>query len=69
MKRIVFIVLMAWCTAALLLAPRPAAAEPLLAAIVPADLPRYKDATALTLMRKIKAALDPAGLMNPGRVV
>lgn len=34
------------CGAAMLLmaAPRPAAAEPILAAIVPADLPRYKDA-------------------------
>ena len=33
------------------------------------ELPRYKDATALALMRTIKQALDPQGLMNPGRVV
>jgi FAD/FMN-containing dehydrogenase len=33
------------------------------------ELPRYKDATALALMRSIKAALDPAGVMNPGRVI
>ena len=33
------------------------------------ELPRYKDATALALMRSIKQALDPRGLMNPGRVV
>jgi FAD/FMN-containing dehydrogenase len=32
-------------------------------------LPRYKDATALALMRAVKAALDPRGLFNPGRVV
>ncbi|HET9821617.1 MAG TPA: FAD-binding oxidoreductase [Burkholderiaceae bacterium] len=33
------------------------------------ELPRYKDATALALMRAIKRALDPQDLMNPGRVV
>ncbi|WP_180683961.1 FAD-binding oxidoreductase [Tepidicella baoligensis] len=32
-------------------------------------LPRYKDPTALRLMRAIKAALDPQGVMNPGRVL
>ncbi len=32
-------------------------------------LPHYKDPTALRLMRAIKAALDPQGLMNPGRVL
>jgi FAD/FMN-containing dehydrogenase len=32
-------------------------------------LPRYKDATALRLMRAVKAALDPRGLLNPGRVL
>ncbi len=32
-------------------------------------LPDYKDATALGLMRQIKQALDPQGILNPGRVV
>ena len=32
-------------------------------------LPHYKDATALALMQHIKQALDPQGLLNPGRVV
>jgi FAD/FMN-containing dehydrogenase len=32
-------------------------------------LKSYKDPTALTLMRAIKKALDPANLMNPGRVI
>jgi FAD/FMN-containing dehydrogenase len=33
------------------------------------ELPHYKDPTAMALMRTLKAALDPRGLMNPGRVV
>jgi FAD/FMN-containing dehydrogenase len=33
------------------------------------ELVQYKDATALRLMRAVKAALDPLGLMNPGRVL
>jgi FAD/FMN-containing dehydrogenase len=33
------------------------------------ELVQYKDATALTLMRAVKAALDPRGLMNPRRVL
>ncbi len=32
-------------------------------------LPRYKDPTALQMMRGIKAALDPQGILNPGRVL
>lgn len=33
------------------------------------DLARYGDATKLSAMRTIKAALDPAGIMNPGAVL
>ncbi len=32
-------------------------------------LPHYKSATALSLMRRIKAALDPQNILNPGRVL
>ena len=32
-------------------------------------LPQYKSAVALGLMRGIKQALDPLGLMNPGRIL
>ena len=33
------------------------------------SLPDYKDPVALALMQHIKRALDPQGLLNPGRVV
>jgi len=33
------------------------------------ELPRYKSQVELGLMRKIKAALDPSGMMNPGKVL
>jgi FAD/FMN-containing dehydrogenase len=32
-------------------------------------LPRYKDPVEMALMHKIKQALDPHGLMNPGKVL
>jgi FAD/FMN-containing dehydrogenase len=34
-----------------------------------AEMARYKDPAALCLMNRIKAALDPEGLFNPGKVL
>jgi len=34
-----------------------------------AELTRYRDPVALALMRRLKAALDPAGVMNPGKIL
>jgi D-lactate dehydrogenase (cytochrome) len=33
------------------------------------ELSRYKSAIELELMRRLKAALDPKGIMNPGKVI
>jgi FAD/FMN-containing dehydrogenase len=44
-------------------------AEHGIGALKTGELSRYKDATALALMRSIKQALDPHGVMNPGRVL
>jgi FAD/FMN-containing dehydrogenase len=33
------------------------------------ELVRYKSAVELNMMRAIKAALDPLGIMNPGKIL
>ena len=33
------------------------------------ELARYEDPVALALMREVKDLLDPAGIMNPGKVL
>ena len=33
------------------------------------DLLRYEDRVKTALLRRLKQALDPAGLMNPGKVI
>jgi FAD/FMN-containing dehydrogenase len=33
------------------------------------ELAHYKSPVALDLMRRVKAALDPRGVMNPGRLL
>jgi FAD/FMN-containing dehydrogenase len=34
-----------------------------------ADLARVKSAVEMDLMRRIKASLDPKGILNPGKVL
>ena len=45
------------------------AAEHGIGALKREELFRYKDEVSIGLMRSVKAALDPAGLMNPGKVI
>jgi len=44
-------------------------AEHGLGALKREEIQRYKSPVELQLMRTIKQALDPAGLMNPGKVI
>jgi putative ABC transport system substrate-binding protein len=63
MNRLLFLLFAVCCAFGLLMSmPRPAAAEPLLAAIVPADLPRYKEA------HKALAKILEAGGFGAGKL-
>jgi len=44
-------------------------AEHGIGALKRAELVRYKSAVELNMMRAIKAALDPLGIMNPGKIL
>jgi FAD/FMN-containing dehydrogenase len=33
------------------------------------ELVRYKSAVEIELMQRVKSALDPAGILNPGKVL
>ncbi|UCE32897.1 MAG: hypothetical protein JSW68_06905, partial [Burkholderiales bacterium] len=33
------------------------------------EITRYKSPVAMALMRQLKRALDPQGLMNPGKMI
>jgi FAD/FMN-containing dehydrogenase len=33
------------------------------------ELPRFKSPVEIALMRKLKTALDPKGILNPGKVL
>jgi len=47
----------------------PISAEPGTGRLKREELPHYEGALELEVMRKVKAALDPRGIMNPGKVL
>jgi len=59
----------AWCTTALRRFGGSISAEHGLGQLKRAEIQRYKSALELELMRKLKRALDPHGIMNPGKVL